>query len=111
MGEVTLPIGTITIQETKAPEGYLINPKSLFVKLQATVLRKVYTLITLRLYQNSLSAAVYRYVKQILKIILHKGNGTLAGTQIEIINNNANTVTVNGVTLPAGRSCFNSYHK
>lgn len=31
MGEVTLPIGTITIQETKAPEGYLINPE-IFVR-------------------------------------------------------------------------------
>ena len=31
-----------------------------------------------------------------------QGNGTLAGTQIEIINNNANTVTVNGVTYQPG---------
>ncbi len=30
-GEPTLPIGTITIQETKAPEGYLINPE-IFVR-------------------------------------------------------------------------------
>jgi len=26
-GAITLPLGTVTIQETKAPEGYLINPK------------------------------------------------------------------------------------
>lgn len=26
MGQITLPIGTLLIQETKAPEGYLIDP-------------------------------------------------------------------------------------
>ena len=30
-GDPTIPIGTITIQETKAPEGYLINPE-IFVR-------------------------------------------------------------------------------
>lgn len=32
-GETMLPIGTITIQETKAPEGYLINPEVFVVQI------------------------------------------------------------------------------
>ena len=102
MGEVTLPIGTITIQETKAPEGYLINPEIFVRQITSDGFAEgVHTYNAPIVPEQSIRGGV-QVRKADAENNTAQGNGTLAGTQIEIINNNANTVTVNGVTYQPG---------
>ena len=40
-GEITLPLGTVTVQETKAPEGYLLNPEMFVRQITSNVIDEV----------------------------------------------------------------------
>ena len=101
----TLPIGTLTIQETKAPEGYLID-ETVFVR---------------QITPDGDNEAVNSYNQPVIKeqvirggVKIQKrdyengstpqGNGNFANAEISIINNGANAVYVNGNTYEPGQT-------
>ena len=100
-----LPIGTITIQETKAPEGYLID-NTVFVR---------------KITENADTGRLDTYNQPVIKeqvirggVKIQKrdyengatpqGNGNFANAEISIINNGANAVYVNGNTYEPGQT-------
>ena len=103
--EPTLPLGTITIQETKAPDGYLINSE-VFVR-QVTSNSDIEAVNTYN--QPIIPEQTIRGGVKIAKMDSEKGkseaqgSGTLAGAEIEIISLNENTVLVDGVEYSKGQ--------
>ena len=100
-----VPLGTITIQETKAPEGYLIDD-TIFVR---------------QITSDSENETVNSYNQPVIKeqvirggVKIQKrdyengstpqGNGNFANAEISIINNGANAVYVNGNTYEPGQT-------
>ncbi len=101
----TLPIGTLTIQETKAPEGYLID-ETVFVR-QITSDSNNETVNTYN--QPVIKEQVIRGGVKIQKRDYEngstpQGNGNFANAEISIINNGANAVYVNGNTYEPGQT-------
>ena len=103
-GVVTLPLGTITIQETKAPKGYAINPE-IFVR-------------QIKLNETADGVETYN-VPTIPETIIHggvliekwdselnkkepQGGASLKGTKLDLISENANAVVVKGKTYQKG---------
>lgn len=100
-----IPIGTITIQETKAPEGYLIDT-TVFVQ-KITVDNDGERLTTYN--QPVIKEQVIRGGVKIQKRdyengLTPQGNGNFANAEISIINNGANAVYVNGNTYEPGQT-------
>ena len=100
-----IPIGTITIQETKAPEGYLIDT-TVFVQ-KITVDNDGERLTTYN--QPVIKEQVIRGGVKIQKRDYEngstpQGNGNFANAEISIINNGANAVYVNGNTYEPGQT-------
>ena len=101
----TLPLGTLTIQETKAPEGYLID---------STVFVRKITSDVENMNVNSYNQPVIK--EQVIRggVKIQKrdyengstpqGNGNFANAEISIINNGANAVYVNGNTYEPGQT-------
>ena len=101
-GIVTLPLGTVTLQETKAPEGYLLNSE-IFVR-QITSdgsAESVQTYNAPTIPETAIRGGV-QVRKADAENNTAQGNGTLTGAQIEIINESTNAVEVNGVTYQPG---------
>ena len=101
----TLPIGTITIQETKAPEGYLIDD-TVFVR-QVTPDGDIESVNSYN--QPVIKEQVIRGGVKIQKRDYEngatpQGNGNFANAEISIINNGANAVYVNGNTYEPGQT-------
>lgn len=101
----TLPIGTLTIQETKAPEGYLIDD-TVFVR-QITSDSENETVNTYN--QPVIKEQVIRGGVKIQKRDYEngstpQGNGNFANAEISIINNGTNAVYVNGNTYEPGQT-------
>lgn len=102
----TLPIGTITIQETKAPEGYLINPEVFVRKITSDG-----TIESVNTYNQPtiLEQPIYGGVK-IQKRDYETGGtspiggAALSGGEISIINANENPVFVEGRTYKKGET-------
>ena len=100
-GVVTLPLGTVTIQETKAPEGYLIN-EEVFVR-QITSDGPAEQVTTY-------NAPTIPETPQVIQIELYKvdsetnkaeaqGTGSLAGAEYNVVDAD-NTVSYTHLTLP-----------
>ena len=101
----TLPLGTITIQETKAPDGYLVDP-TIFIR-QITVDGHVESINSYN--QPVVKEQVIRGGVKIQKRDYEngstpQGNGNFANAEISIINNGANAVYVNGNTYEPGQT-------
>ena len=101
----TLPLGTITIQETKAPDGYLVDP-TVFVR-QVTPDGSMESVNTYN--QPVIKEQVIRGGVKIQKRDYEngstpQGNGNFASAEISIINNGANAVYVNGNTYEPGQT-------
>ena len=103
-GVVTLPLGTITIQETKAPKGYAINPE-IFVR-------------QIKLNETADGVETYN-VPTIPETIIHggvlvekwdselnkkdpQGGASLKGTRLDLISENEHEVLVKGKTYKKG---------
>ena len=101
----TLPLGTITIQETKAPDGYLVDP-TVFVR-QVTPDGSMESVNSYN--QPVIKEQVIRGGVKIQKRDYEngstpQGNGNFANAEISIINNGANAVYVNGNTYEPGQT-------
>lgn len=98
-GYPMIPIGTISIQETKAPEGYLIDSA---IKVQNIVSDGQFLEETHVLNQFKMPDNVKRGGVEIEKWDLElnkkkaQGDATLKGTVIEILNKSTNPVVVEG---------------
>lgn len=103
-GDVTLPLGTITIQETKAPAGYLINDE-VFVR---QITSDGYAESVNTYNEPEIPEAVIRGGVRIekwdndLNRKEAQGTATLQGAQIQIISDNSNPVVVEGKTYNKG---------
>lgn len=103
---ICLPLGTVTVQETKAPAGYLVNDTIFVQKISGTSESE-----TINVYQSSeVPEQIYRGGVQIQKRDLEngeaaaQGNATLEGAEFTIITVNENPVIVNGETYENGEA-------
>ena len=104
-GDVSVPLGTLTIQETKAPEGYLLDD-TIFVR-QVTPDGDIESVNSYN--QPVIKEQVIRGGVKIQKRddengSTPQGNGNFANAEISIINNGANAVYVNGNTYEPGQT-------
>lgn len=103
-GDATLPLGTITIQETKAPAGYLIN-NEVFVR---QITSDGYAESVNTYNEPEIPETVIRGGVRIekwdndLNRKEAQGAATLQGAQIQIISDNSNPVVVEGKTYNKG---------
>lgn len=103
-GDATLPLGTITIQETKAPAGYLIN-NEVFVR---QITSDGYAESVNTYNEPEIPETVIRGGVRIekwdndLNRKEAQGTATLQGAQIQIISDNSNPVVVEGKTYNKG---------
>lgn len=116
-GQPTLPIGTITIQETKAPDGYTMEGSYLNNSTGQTV-SDSNGIVLLNVTQDSLGGHGFlqggnAYTKEDTEIhggvVIYKrdaetgetvgqGNATVQGARFEIVNRTGRTITVNGTS-------------
>lgn len=104
-GDPTLPLGTVTIQETKPPTGYLIN-NELFIR-QIT---SQGTAESVRTYNAPIvpdqvirgGVAIEKWDFDLNRRAAPQGDTTLAGSVLEIYNRSANSVVVNGKSYAPG---------
>ena len=104
-GDATLPLGTVTIQESKPPTGYLIN-NELFIR-QIT---SQGTAESVRTYNQPIvpdqvirgGVAIEKWDFDLNRRAAPQGDATLAGSVLEIYNRSANSVVVNGNTYAPG---------
>ena len=103
---ICLPLGTVTVQETKAPAGYFVNDTIFVQKISGTSESE-----TINVYQSSeIPEQIYRGGVQIQKRDLEtgeaaaQGNATLEGAEFTIITLNENPVIVNGETYENGEA-------
>ena len=103
-GNVTIPRGSVAIYESKAPEGYKLNSKVNFQKIQETPLPGVTTF-----NMPEVSESVKRGGVSVQKLDSEtgktpQGGASLEGIAFSIINDNENTVKVDGNTYAKGET-------
>lgn len=102
---VTLPLGTVTIQETKAPEGYLINSELFIRQITASgSMESVETYNEPIVKENVIRSgvSVEKWDAQLNKKGAAQGDATLAGAVLEIVNKSDSSVVVGGKTYGPG---------
>lgn len=105
-GEATIPLGTITIQETKAPENYLINSQVFIRQINSDGYDEWVNTYN----QPTISEQVIRGGVKIRKFdsdtgtAISQGDATLAGARFDIINLNDGPVFVDGKTCSSGQT-------
>jgi len=99
-GDPALPLGTVTIQETTAPKGYIINSE-LFIRQITSegVAESVFTYNEPVIKENVIrgGVAVEKWDIEHNQSKLKQGDTSLAGAVFEIYNRGTNSVVVNGV--------------
>ena len=103
---VTLPLGTVTIQETKAPEGYLINSELFIRQITASgSMESVETYNEPIVKENVIrgGVSVEKWDAQLNRKGAAQGDATLAGAVLEIINRTGKDVVVGGKTYGPGQ--------
>jgi hypothetical protein len=107
-GYSTLPLGTYVIRETKAPEGYNINPNT-FVKVLDSIPNSYEHTKSFGLVM--VSEEVIRGGLEVDKLDLESGLSSALGsadldnTTFIVMNDNYNPVYVNGVRYARGETC------
>ena len=103
-GDVALPLGTITIQETKAPVGYLLNDEIFVRKITSDgTVESVDTYNEPEVPESVIRGGV-RIEKWDNELASKnpQGAATLEGTKIQIVSENDSAVMVNGKTYKKG---------
>ncbi len=101
----TFPIGTITIQETKAPEGYLINPEIFVMQITSDSTNQFIQTYNAPIIPETAIHGGVKLQKRDYETTGNtpQGGATLAGTVIEITNTSANPVMVEGTLYNPGQ--------
>jgi hypothetical protein len=101
----TLPLGTVTVQETKPPTGYLINAE-LYIRhiTSEGSAEPVYTYNEPIVPENPIrgGVSVEKWDFDLNRRAVPQGDATLAGAVFEIYNRNSRSVIVNGKTYAPG---------
>lgn len=104
-GDVTIPLGTVTVQETKAPEGYLLGNQPLYLNKITSdgYVPKVETYNAPKDPEQVIKGGV-----KISKVDAEtgdtpQGDASLAGIRFAIVNESANPVAVEGGTYANGQ--------
>lgn len=105
-GTVTIPLGTITIQETKAPEGYLLGDQPVYVE-QVTAEGYVPTVETYNAPKDPEQVmrggvAIQKHDSQTAGT--PQGDASLAGIEFTIYNQSDGPVVVDGVSYAKGEA-------
>ena len=103
---VTLPLGTVTIQETKAPEGYLINSELFIRQITASGSMESVETYNEPIVKESVirgGVSVEKWDAQLNRKGAAQGDATLAGAVLEIINRTGKDVVVGGKTYGPGQ--------
>ena len=104
-GIPTFPIGTLTIQETKAPEGYLIDDTVFIRKITPEgTAEDVNSYNQPVIKEQVIRGGVKIQKRDYENGSTPQGNGNFANAEISIINNGANAVYVNGNTYEPGQT-------
>ena len=102
-GETTLPRGTVVIYESKAPEGYNLNKESVsFQKIQETPTSGVITYNTPQVPEDVKRGGVEVQKLDSKTGQTPQGNASLKGITFSVINDNDNSVIVNGKEFAPG---------
>ena len=102
---VTLPLGTVTIQESKAPEGYLINSELFIRQITASGSMESVETYNEPIIPESVirgGVSVEKWDAQLNRKGAAQGDATLAGAVLEIINRTGKDVVVGGKTYGPG---------
>lgn len=105
LGDVTIPLGTVSIQETKAPQGYLLGDQPIYLnKITSNgYVPKVETYNAPKDPEQVIKGGV-----KISKVDAEtgdtpQGDASLAGIRFAIVNESANSVAVEGGTYANGQ--------
>ena len=105
LGDVTIPLGTVSIQETKAPQGYLLGDQPIYLnKITSNgYVPKVETYNAPKDPEQVVKGGV-----KISKVDAEtgdtpQGDASLAGIRFAIVNESANPVAVEGGTYANGQ--------
>lgn len=104
-GEATLPLGTVTIQETKAPEGYLITDASVHLQKITSdgTLEAVDTFVAPVVKESAITGGIaVPKIDHELKKGVAQGDATLEGAVIGIYNASENAIDYQGKAVQPG---------
>ena len=104
-GHIIIPLGTVSIQETKAPEGYLLGTQPIYVE-QITSIGSAQRVETYNAPKDP--EQVIKGGVKIAKVDSEtgdtpQGDASLAGIRFAIVNESANPVAVEGGTYASGQ--------
>lgn len=104
-GHIIIPLGTVSIQETKAPEGYLLGTQPIYVEQITSIgsAQRVETYNAPKDLEQVIKGGV-----SIAKVDAEtgdtpQGDASLAGIRFAIVNESANPVAVEGGTYANGQ--------
>lgn len=104
-GDVVLPLGTVTVQETRAPRGYLVTDTSLHLQrvTSSGTLETVEAFVAPAVADEVVRGGVsVPKIDHELEEGVAQGDATLAGAVISIVNASAAPVLVNGTEHAPG---------
>lgn len=101
---VTMPRGSVAVYESKAPEGYKLNSDVSFQKIQEKPLDSVITYNTPKVPESVKRGGVSVQKLDAETGKTPQGEASLEGIAFSIINDNENTVKVDGKTYAKGET-------
>ena len=103
-GNITIPRGSVAIYESKAPTGYKLNSKVSFQKIQENPLEAVVTFNAPEVPESVIRGGVSVQKLDSETGKTPQGGASFEGITFSIINDNENTVNVDGKTYAKGET-------
>ncbi len=103
-GAVSMPLGTLTVQETKAPEGYLLNDELFVRQIKEDAGLGVIPTYNIPVSEEEIMRGGVSVAKMDIETDTAQGAATLEGAEIAIVNMNENPVIVNGASYANGET-------